>query len=192
MSLRKHTSALKTLKQVFFKGKCQVQYLVWTCRGPISLFLGIRFSLILGTWFSVLGTQIGPLKHCNKPCTRELFKRLALWELGYDIFVLRNRPKISSCQLPYQCQSSSADCTRELFKGLNALASLLVCTRKKIFYWELQIFCEWRHKWSSFWAILAHVPWPGAQPLGQSISLKFSLQTKLESESFVLSLWSTF
>jgi len=26
--------------------------------------------------------------------------------------------------------------------------------------------------------------WPRAQPLGQSISLKFSLETRLESESF--------
>jgi len=32
--------------------------------------------------------------------------------------------------------------------------------------------------------ILAHVTWPRAQPLGQSISLKFSLETRLESESF--------
>jgi len=31
---------------------------------------------------------------------------------------------------------------------------------------------------------LAHVTWPRAQPLGQSISLKFSLETRLESESF--------
>ena len=37
---------------------------------------------------------------------------------------------------------------------------------------------------SSFWVILAHVTWPRAQPLGHSISLKFSLETRLESESF--------
>ena len=36
----------------------------------------------------------------------------------------------------------------------------------------------------AFKAILAHVVWPRAQPLGQSISLKFSLETRLESESF--------
>jgi len=34
--------------------------------------------------------------------------------------------------------------------------------------------------------ILAHVAWPRAQPLCQSVSLKFSLETKLESESFEL------
>ena len=30
----------------------------------------------------------------------------------------------------------------------------------------------------------AHVAWLRAQPLGQSVSLKFSLKTRLESESF--------
>ena len=48
----------------------------------------------------------------------------------------------------------------------------------------MRIFCDWRHKWSSFGVILAHVAWPRAQPLGQTVSLKFSLETKLESESF--------
>jgi len=32
--------------------------------------------------------------------------------------------------------------------------------------------------------ILVHVTWPRAQPLGQSILLKFSLKTRLESKSF--------
>jgi len=35
-------------------------------------------------------------------------------------------------------------------------------------------------------AILAHVTWPRAQPLDGSILLKFSLETRLESESFEL------
>ena len=48
----------------------------------------------------------------------------------------------------------------------------------------LRTFCDWRHKWSSFKVILAHVAWPGAQLLGQSVLLKFSLETRLESESF--------
>jgi len=56
---------------------------------------------------------------------------LTLREPAYDIFILWNQPKTSSCQLPYQRLSSSADCARELFKGLNESYSLLVCTRKK-------------------------------------------------------------
>jgi len=63
----------------------------------------------------------------------DLAELLTLWEPRYDIFVLWNRPKTSSCQLPYQCHSSSADCARELFKGSNRSASLLVCTRKNFF-----------------------------------------------------------
>jgi len=33
-------------------------------------------------------------------------------------------------------------------------------------------------------AILAHVTWPRAQPLDESISLKFVLETRLESQAF--------
>jgi len=33
-------------------------------------------------------------------------------------------------------------------------------------------------------AILAHVTWPRAQPLNQSITLKFPYETRLESKSF--------
>ena len=62
------------LNTVFFKKN--IRYPIWTCRGPISLILGTRFSLILGTrwWFflilgtrfSILGTQTGFLKHLKK------------------------------------------------------------------------------------------------------------------------------
>jgi len=92
--------------------------------------------------------------------------------------------KNSSFQLPYQRPSSSADCARELFKGSNGSASLVDYTRKNFFGWGVRIFCDWRNKWSSFGVILAHVAWHRAQPLGQSVSLKFSLETRLESESF--------
>jgi len=99
---------------------------------------------------------------------------------SYFDFGLKN----SSFRLPYQRRSFSVDCARELFKGSNGSASLLDCSRKKCFGWGVRIFCDWRHKWSSFGVILAHVARPRAQPLGQSVSLKFSLETKLESESF--------
>ena len=68
------------------------------------------------------------------------FNSLTLWERGYNIFVLWNRPETSSCRLLYQCHSSSANCIRELFKGSNGSASHLDCTWK-IFGWGLQIFC---------------------------------------------------
>jgi len=98
---------------------------------------------------------------------------------SYFDFSLKN----SSFQLPYQRPSSSADCARELFKGSNGLASLVDCTQKNFLGWEVRIFCEWRHKLSSFGVILAHIAWPRVQPPSQSVSLKLSLETRLESES---------
>jgi len=83
--------------------------------------------------------------------------------------------------MPYQCPSSSAHCARELFSGSNGLDSLVDCTRKNIFCLGGAFFWEWRHKWSTFWPTLLG---PGRQPLGGSISLKFSLETRLQSESF--------
>ena len=110
---------------------------------------------------------------------------LTLWEPGYDIFVPRFRPKVSSFQLPYQRHSSSANCARELYNGWNRSASLLVCARKTIFwlggcgFFVTDVISE--VFLGSFWLML---PGLRAQPLGQSISLKFSLETRLESEYF--------
>jgi len=55
---------------------------------------------------------------------------------------------------------------------------------KKNFGFEFHFLCEWCHKWGRFLAILAHVTWPRAQPLDRSISLKLSLESRLESKSF--------
>jgi len=54
-------------------------------------------------------------------------------EPAYIIFVLDFGLKNSNFQLPYQRPSSSADCTRELFNGLNGSASLVNYTRKNFF-----------------------------------------------------------
>jgi len=45
-------------------------------------------------------------------------------------------------------------------------------------------FCEWRHKWRTFRPPWPTLPGPGRQPLVGSISLKFSLETTPQSESF--------
>jgi len=117
--------------------------------------------------------------------TKFFWNCLTLWEAIYEYIVPGFQPKTSSFRLPYQHHiSSSTYCARELFKPSKHSASLLLCTQKKFFGWGLWICCEWRHKWSSFGVILAHVTWPRAQPLGQSVSLKFSLETRLESNSF--------
>jgi len=65
------------------------------------------------------------------------------WLPAYGIFVLRFRPKNSSFRLPYQRPSSFADCARELFNGSTGSASLVDCTRKKIFGWVGGADCLW-------------------------------------------------
>ena len=37
-----------------------------------------------------------------------------------------------------------------------------IALENNFFGWGLHIFCDWRHKWSSFSVILAHVAWPRA------------------------------
>ena len=74
-------------------------------------------------------------------------------------------------------------CSTDPVKVSKDAASLLVCTRKKIFCFGGS-FCEWRHKWRTFRPPWPTLPGPGHQPLGGSISLKFLLETKLQSESF--------
>jgi len=72
---KKHSKKSKT---GFFKEN--VRNPVWICRDPVSLILGIRFSLILGTWwwfslilgtrFEILGTRIGSKKRLKKNLVR--------------------------------------------------------------------------------------------------------------------------
>jgi len=55
---------------------------------------------------------------------------------------------------------------------------------KKNFWLRVRIICEWRHKWRTF-----RPPWPtlpglGRQMLDGSISLKFLLETRLQSKPF--------
>ena len=105
------------------------------------------------------------LRRKNHP-SHQIPLLLTPWKPVYQCIVPGNQPKTSSFRLLYQRHSSSADCA-----SLHSKNNFLVGG-------------ESHHKWSSFWAILANVTWPRAQLLGQSISLKFSLETTLESESF--------
>ena len=54
---------------------------------------------------------------------------------------------------------------------------------KKLFGWIMWIFCEW-HKWQTFRPSWPTSPGPGPKPLDGSISLKFLLETRLQSEYF--------
>jgi len=62
--------------------------------------------------------------------------------LGVWVVLAIFAKKPSSFRLPYQRPSSSADCARELFNGSNGSASLVDCTREKIFCLGGAGFCE--------------------------------------------------
>ena len=68
-------------------------------------------------------------------------------------------------------------------KSLKDSTNLVVCTQKK-FLVEGAVFCEWRCKWMTYTPPWPTSPGPGPKPLDGSISLKFSLETRLLSESF--------
>jgi len=74
--------------------------------------------------------------------------------------------------------------TTDPVKVLTDAASLAAWTKKYIFGCGVSIFCEWRHKWKSFRPPWPTLPGPGLKPLHGSISLKFLLETRLQSESF--------
>ena len=57
-------------------------------------------------------------------------------------------------------------------------------SKKNFLLEEVRVFCEWCHKWRTFRPPWTTFPGPGRQPLGGSISLKFLLETRLQSESW--------
>jgi len=75
-------------------------------------------------------------------------------------------------------------CSTDPVKVSKDTASLLVCTRKKFFAWGMRVLCKRCHKWRAFRPHWPTLPGPRRQPLGGSISLKFLLETRLQSESF--------
>jgi len=77
------------------------------------------------------GQLVKTRKNHKNNLVQKMFKTiLTLWRLGgFGDFRKKNR----SFRLPYQRPSASADCARELFNGSNGSASLVDCTRKKIF-----------------------------------------------------------
>jgi len=71
-----------------------------------------------------------------------------------------------------------------LVKSSKDSASLALCTQKRIFWLGMWVFCQWRHKWRTFRPPWPTLPGPGPKRLDGSISLKFLLETRLQSESF--------
>jgi len=80
-----------------------------------------------------------------------------------------------------QLHNSQIGCARELYKPSKNTVSLPVCNEKSLRF----PFCFLYDVTSEmFLAFFTQVTWPWAQPLDGSILLKFSLETRLKSESF--------
>ena len=80
---------------------------------------------------------------------------------------------------------SAPVCSTDLVKVSKNAASLVGYIRKKFFCLGMCVGCEWRHnKWRTFRPPWPTLPGPGCQPLGVSFSLKFLLETRLQSKSF--------
>jgi len=126
-----------------FENPCSVGQIIIAV--DLSRFEEVAQHSLDSRWLDIQGfTNFTPVHFVVKCLTMKSSQKfyqchfyLTLWELGYDIFVLWNRLKTSSCRLPHQRHSSSADCARELFKGSNGSASLLVCTRSVFFLYKL-------------------------------------------------------
>ena len=92
--------------------------------------------------------------------------------------------KTSCSHMALRRHNPGTKCIRELFKCSKDSASLVVCNEKNYVGFGFPIFCEWRHKWSSFRPLWPTSPGPEPKPLDGSILLKFLLGTRLKSESF--------
>jgi len=109
---------------------------------------------------------------------------LTLWEPAYDIVVFRFWSKKWQFLVALTNALAPPPIVLESCSRAQTDRPVFQMALEKIFWLGVADFCEWRHNWSSFGIILAHVAWPRAQLLGQSVLLKFSLETRLESESF--------
>jgi len=117
------------------------------------------------------------LRMCN---LREIDFLLTLWCLAASGDLQKN----TEMQVALRGNFSGPVSATNLVEVSKDAAGLLVCTRNKFFGWGMQIFCEWCHKWRTFRLPWPTLPGPGRQPLDGSISLKFLLETRLQSEFF--------
>ena len=111
-----------------------------------------------------------------KFCTSSLNTLAPGWFWGFSAKKTPKRTWLCAWISPVR-SSDSAKVSKNAY-------SLVDCTRKKFFSWGLRVGCEWRHKWRTFRRPWLTLPGPRRQPLSGSISLKFLLETRLQSESF--------
>jgi len=105
---------------------------------------------------------------------------LTLWRTtGFGDF--RKKERLNACGFAWEFLQSGM--LYKPGKSLKRRGKSSSLHSKNFFAWGAG-FCEWHHKWRTFRPPWPTLPGPGHQPLGGSISLKFLLETRLQSESF--------
>jgi len=106
---------------------------------------------------------------------------LTLWYLaGFRDFHEKNRLHVA-----LGARNVGAESGRELFKDSKDVVTLLVCTRKNISGWGVWIFVSDVISVGLLGQLgPLHLALGSNKPLDASISLKFLLETTLQSESF--------
>jgi len=79
---------------------------------------------------------------------------------------------------------SGPECSTNRVKSEKAQQVFQSALEKNFLLVGCGFLCEWRHKWRTFRPPWPTLPCPGRKPLGGSISMKFLLETRLQSESF--------
>ena len=97
------------------------------------------------------------------------------------IFIQKLRVRVMCESVLY---SNKYGICRDKFRSGRNLVLLLLGAWCSIHISGMRVVCEWRHKCRTFRPPWSTLPGPGRQPLGGSISLKFLLETRLQSESF--------
>ena len=135
--------------------------------------------IVIDAWTSILFVKSIISLHSFYMYVYSLF--LTLWRpLGFGDF--RKKPRLNARGFAWEFLRSGM--LYRPGKSLKRLGKSSSLHSKKIFCLGVRFFCEWRHKWRTFWPPWPTLPGPGCQPLGGSISLKFLLETRLQCVSF--------
>jgi len=124
------------------------------------------------------GLKSFPMYYCLTCIQNMLLNSLASgWFRGFS-----EKKRLNTCSFAQEFLQSGV--LYRPSKSLKRRAKSSSMHSKKIFAWGVLVFCEWHRKWRTFRPPWPTLPGPGRQPLGGSISQKFLLKSRLQSECF--------
>ena len=124
---------------------------------------------------------------CDQSCMKIFFKP---WHLSSKFNTVAHgliqavRAKTAGLHMALRGNFSSPVSATDPVKSPKWLGKSCTLHSKKNFGLGGVDFCEWRHKWRTLRTPCPTSPSPGPKQLDCSISLKFLLETRLQSESF--------